>query len=168
MCIRDSAQIDARTKATMRADLPALAKELKIGGVDGSVPIFATLAEAAAWEAKNPGKKALTLEGVAPTPSAPTPVTPGTVIASDDFTGAQAFLADASSSKRSTPVGALPWKRADATMIDMTSIGAGFAGYPLMSTGRYVNGAGYITLPTQNVAVAVSYTHLTLPTNREV
>lgn len=56
------AQIDARTKATMRADLPALAKELKIGGVDGSVPIFATLAEATAWEAANPGKTALTLE----------------------------------------------------------------------------------------------------------
>lgn len=69
-------QIDARTKATMRADLPALAKELKIGGVDGSVPIFPTLAEAQAWEAKNPGKKALTLE-----PSTPdtTPPTPGTL-----------------------------------------------------------------------------------------
>jgi len=55
-----NAQIDARTKATMRADLPALAEELKIGGggVEGSVPIFATLAEAQAWEAKNPGKKA--------------------------------------------------------------------------------------------------------------
>ena len=152
-----NAQIDARTKATMRADLPALAKELKIGGVDGSVPIFPTLAEAQAWEAKNPGKKALTLEGVAPTPSDPTPVTPGTVIASDDFTGAQAFLADASSSKRSTPVGALPWKRADATMIDMAGIGGGFAGDPLMSTGRFVNGAGYITLPTQNVAVEFDY-----------
>lgn len=152
-----NAQIDARTKATMRADLPALAKELKIGGVDGSVPIFPTLAEAQAWEAKNPGKKALTLEGVAPTPSDPTPVTPGTVIASDDFTGAQAFLADASSSKRSTPVGALPWKRADTTMIDMTAIGGGIPGNPLMSTGRFVNGAGYITLPTQNVAVDLDY-----------
>ena len=30
-----NAQIDARTKATMRADLPALAEELKIGGSDG-------------------------------------------------------------------------------------------------------------------------------------
>ena len=31
-----NAQIDARTKATMRADLPALAEELKIGGGSGS------------------------------------------------------------------------------------------------------------------------------------
>lgn len=67
-----NAQIDARTKATMRADLPALAKELKIGGVDGSVPIFPTLAEAEAWEAANPGKKALTLEPSTPDTTAPT------------------------------------------------------------------------------------------------
>lgn len=68
-------QIDARTKATMRADLPALAEELKLGGggVEGSVPIFATLAEAQAWEAKNPGKTALTLEKVEPDTTAPTP-----------------------------------------------------------------------------------------------
>ena len=71
-----NAQIDARTKATMRADLPALAKELKIGGgVDGSVPIFATLAEAQAWEKANPGKKALTLEPSTPDTTAPTPDT---------------------------------------------------------------------------------------------
>lgn len=68
-----NAQIDARTKATLRADLPALAKELKIGGVDGSVPIFPTLAEAAAWEAANPGKKALTLEPSTPDTTAPNP-----------------------------------------------------------------------------------------------
>ena len=68
-----NAQIDARTKATMRADLPALAKELKIGGVDGSVPIFATLAEARAWESANPGKTALTLEPSTPDTTAPTP-----------------------------------------------------------------------------------------------
>lgn len=67
------AQIDARTKATMRADLPALAEELEIGGVDGSVPIFPTLAEAQAWEAKNPGKTALTLEPSTPDTKAPTP-----------------------------------------------------------------------------------------------
>lgn len=69
-----NAQIDARTKATMRADLPALAEELKIGGggVEGSVPIFATLAEAEAWEAANPGKKALTLEPSTPDTTPPT------------------------------------------------------------------------------------------------
>ena len=43
------------------------------GGVGGSVPIFATLAEAAAWEAKNPGKTALTLEPSTPDTTAPTP-----------------------------------------------------------------------------------------------
>lgn len=43
------------------------------GGVGGSVPIFATLAEAAAWEAKNPGKTALTLEPSTPDTKAPTP-----------------------------------------------------------------------------------------------
>lgn len=42
-----NAQIDARTKATMRADLPALAKELKIGGsgieeVSGTVTLDST------------------------------------------------------------------------------------------------------------------------------
>ena len=67
-----NAQIDARTKATMRADLPALAKELKIGGVEGSVPIFPTLAEAEAWEAAHPGKTALTLEPSTPDTTAPT------------------------------------------------------------------------------------------------
>ena len=41
------------------------------GGVGGSVPIFATLAEAEAWEAKNPGKKALTLEPSTPDTTAP-------------------------------------------------------------------------------------------------
>ena len=66
-----NAQIDARTKATMRADLPALAKELKIGGVDGSVPIFPTLAEAEAWMDANPGKRALTLEPSTPDTTAP-------------------------------------------------------------------------------------------------
>ena len=42
------------------------------GGVEGSVPIFATLAEAQAWEAKNPGKKALTLEPSTPDTTPPT------------------------------------------------------------------------------------------------
>lgn len=47
------------TDAELRRQLPALADELGIGGgVAGSVPIFQTLAEAQAWEAKNPGKKA--------------------------------------------------------------------------------------------------------------
>lgn len=36
------------------------------GGIAGAVPIFATLAEAQAWEAANPGKIALTLEGQEP------------------------------------------------------------------------------------------------------
>ena len=36
-------QIDARTKATMRADLPALAKELKIGGESGVRPVSGTV-----------------------------------------------------------------------------------------------------------------------------
>lgn len=61
------------TDAELRRQLPELAKELKIGGVDGSVPIFPTLAEAQAWEAKNPGKKALTLEPSTPDTKAPTP-----------------------------------------------------------------------------------------------
>ena len=43
------------------------------GGVGGSVPIFATLAEAEAWEAKNQGKTALTLEKFVPDTTAPTP-----------------------------------------------------------------------------------------------
>ena len=37
-------QIDARTKATMRADLPALADELKIGGGSGVRPVSGTVA----------------------------------------------------------------------------------------------------------------------------
>lgn len=60
------------TDAELRRQLPALAEELKIGGVDGSVPIFATLAEAEAWEAANPGKKALTLEPSTPDTTPPT------------------------------------------------------------------------------------------------
>ncbi|EFD50464.1 hypothetical protein HMPREF0569_0506 [Micrococcus luteus SK58] len=59
------------TDAELRRQLPALAKELKIGGVAGSVPIFPTLAEAQAWEAANPGKKALTLEPSTPDTTAP-------------------------------------------------------------------------------------------------
>ena len=38
-----NAQIDARTKATMRADLPALAKELKIGGGSGIEEVSGTV-----------------------------------------------------------------------------------------------------------------------------
>ena len=38
-----NAQIDARTKATMRADLPALAKELKIGGGSGVEQVSGTI-----------------------------------------------------------------------------------------------------------------------------
>lgn len=38
-----NAQIDARTKATMRADLPALAKELKIGGGSGVEQVSGTV-----------------------------------------------------------------------------------------------------------------------------
>ena len=38
-----NAQIDARTKATMRADLPALAKELKIGGGSGIEQVSGTV-----------------------------------------------------------------------------------------------------------------------------
>ena len=38
------------------------------GGIAGMVPIFATLAEAQAWEAANPGKVALTTEGEAAGP----------------------------------------------------------------------------------------------------
>ena len=38
-----NAQIDARTKATMRADLPALAKELKIGGGSGIEQVSGTI-----------------------------------------------------------------------------------------------------------------------------
>ena len=38
------------------------------GGIAGMVPIFATLAEAQAWEAENPGKVALTTEGEAAGP----------------------------------------------------------------------------------------------------
>ncbi|MER6986001.1 LamG-like jellyroll fold domain-containing protein [Micrococcus luteus] len=63
------------TDAELRRQLPALAKELKIGGVDGSVPIFPTLAEATAWEAANPGKIALTVE-TPPDPSAWSPKPP--------------------------------------------------------------------------------------------
>lgn len=38
------------------------------GGIAGAIPIFATLAEAQAWEAANPGKVALTTEGEAAGP----------------------------------------------------------------------------------------------------
>lgn len=55
------------------------------GGVDGSVPIFPTLAEATAWEAANPGKKALTLEASTPDTTAPTwPVGAAIAVAKTD------------------------------------------------------------------------------------
>ena len=49
------------------------------GGIAGTVPIFATLAEAQAWEAANPGRKALTVE---PPETDVDPPTPGTLTAS--------------------------------------------------------------------------------------
>ena len=49
------------------------------GGIAGTVPIFATLAEAQAWEAANPGRKALTVE---PPEADVDPPTPGTLTAS--------------------------------------------------------------------------------------
>lgn len=79
------------------------------GGIAGTVPIFATLAEAQAWEAENPGKTALTLEGQEPAPPNEPPI-PGflqvlpsdvsatlTVIGASDAEGAveYAFRVDA-------------------------------------------------------------------------
>ena len=152
-----NAQIDARTKATMRADLPALAKELKIGGVDGSVPIFATLAEAKAWEAVNPGKKALTLDGTPPStePQPPVVVQPGTLLVSDDFEGATGFMADGTGSRRSTPVGGLAWQTADKSHIDDTAHTT--LRFPAMSGGKFVAGLGSVKLPTQKVSVTLDY-----------
>ena len=49
------------------------------GGIAGAVPIFATLAEAEAWEAANPGRKALTVE---PPETDVDPPTPGTLTVS--------------------------------------------------------------------------------------
>ena len=49
------------------------------GGIAGAVPIFATLAEAQAWEAANPGRKALTVE---PPETDVDPPTPGTLTVS--------------------------------------------------------------------------------------
>ena len=87
------------TDAELRRQLPALAKELKIGGVDGSVPIFPTLAEAQAWEAANPGKKALTLE-----PSTPdtTPPTAGVLSVTPAHTSAALSVAGASDNRAVT------------------------------------------------------------------
>ena len=87
------------TDAELRRQLPALAKELKIGGVDGSVPIFATLVEAQAWEAKNPGKKALTLE-----PSTPdtTPPTAGVLSVTPAHTSAALSVSGASDNRAVT------------------------------------------------------------------
>ena len=82
------------------ARLPALAEELKLGGggVAGSVPIFATLAEAQAWEAKNPGKTALTLEKVEPDTTKPTA---GTMTVTPDGTSAL-FQISGATDNRST------------------------------------------------------------------
>lgn len=55
-----NAQIDARTKATMRADLPALAKELKIGGGSGGGVYYDATGKAVKYvyvvSATDPGK----------------------------------------------------------------------------------------------------------------
>ena len=55
-----NAQIDARTKATMRADLPALAKELKIGGGSGGGVYYDATGKAVKYvyvvSDKDPGK----------------------------------------------------------------------------------------------------------------
>ena len=63
------------------------------GGIAGMVPIFATLAEAQAWEAENPGRVALTIESQEPDtpPSSPgiLAVQPSDVSADLTVTGAQ-------------------------------------------------------------------------------
>lgn len=60
------AQIDARTKATMRADLPALADELKIGGVDeGVLQSVRTTAEAAKTTSDSASREAKTAHALA-------------------------------------------------------------------------------------------------------
>ena len=62
------------------------------GGVAGAVPIFATLAEAQAWEAANPGRKALTVEPPETDVDPPTPgiltVSPTDITANLTVTGA--------------------------------------------------------------------------------
>ena len=59
--------IDTANAARLLPTVP----DLKLGGV--GVPIFETLAEAVAWEAKNPGKRALTMEPSTPDTTPPTP-----------------------------------------------------------------------------------------------
>ena len=60
------AQIDARTKVTMRADLPALAKELKIGGVDeGVLQSVRDTAEAAKTTSDSASREAKTAHALA-------------------------------------------------------------------------------------------------------
>ena len=60
------AQIDARTKATMRADLPALADELNIGGVDeGVLQSVRTTAEAAKTTSDSASREAKTAHALA-------------------------------------------------------------------------------------------------------
>ena len=59
-------QIDARTKVTMRADLPALAKELKIGGVDeGVLQSVRDTAEAAKTTSDSASREAKTAHALA-------------------------------------------------------------------------------------------------------
>ena len=61
-----NAQIDARTKVTMRADLPALAKELKIGGVDeGVLQSVRDTAEAAKTTSDSASREAKTAHALA-------------------------------------------------------------------------------------------------------
>lgn len=75
------------------------------------VPIFATLSELKAWEATNPGKIGLTLEGedvaVPDEPAGPVIVTPGTTLATEDFGSTTQVYSG--TSQKTTTTGGLKW-----------------------------------------------------------
>lgn len=78
------------TPYPQRPEVVDIAREY--GTPPGDIPIFATLAEAEAWEASNPGRRALTTEPVAPDVTPPSAglltVSPGHVTANLSVSGA--------------------------------------------------------------------------------
>lgn len=118
------------------------------------VPIFPTLAEAQTWEAANPGRVALTLEGEGGGGPGPDPdPDPGVVVASDDFSHADGYITGLP-----TPVGNRMWVQdTESEVINWPGSTAGFNFQPNVRGGRYVNGAGYIETGLSSLKVSFDY-----------
>ena len=139
---------DGSLPSVARAEVEQIVADTASGA---GVPIFETLAEAQAWEAANPGRVALTLEGEGGGGPGPGP---GVVVASDDFSHADGYITG-----KPTPVGNRMWVHdVNREVVSWITGTSGHSFQPNVRGGKFVNGAGYFDAGIASLRVAFDYT----------